>query len=302
MHEITRNIAAAKRIIESGGRGILVTIVATSGSTYRRPGARAVISEEGEATGALSGGCVERDLAERIEPWLVDFAPRVIRYDAASTSDIVFGLGLGCRGVIDMLIEPFDASHLPPLLADFHWNGLEPVVWTTRFDGRELLSEVIRPERAIVIFGGGADVEPVARLAQQIGWRPSVIAAKDVHPEEVAEKVDLTPFDAAVVMTHNFMHDLALLGVLLPSRIAYVGLLGPRARGEELIEQLPSFDPRWRSKLYTPIGLDLGTETPEEIALSIIAELQKVLNGRSGDSLRDADVPIHARAAVAAER
>lgn len=300
MHEITRTIAAARRLVESGRRGILVTIVATSGSTYRRPGARAVISEDGEATGALSGGCVERDLAERIEPWLADFTPRLIRYDATSPSDIVFGLGLGCRGVIEMLIEPFDAAHLPPLLADFHWSGLEPVVWKTRFQGRELMSEVIRPERAIVIFGGGPDVEPVARLAQQIGWRPSVIAPKDVHPEEVAEKVDLAPFDAAVVMTHNFLHDLALLGVLLPSAIAYVGLLGPRSRGEELIEQIPSFDPRWRAKLHSPIGLDLGSETPEEIALSIIAEVQKVLSGRSGESLRDADVPIHAPAAVAA--
>ena len=294
MHEITRTIAAAKRVIDAKKRGVLATVISTSGSTYRRAGARAVISEDGESFGTISGGCLERDLAERVAIWLSDFAPRVIHYDATKMTDIVFGLGLGCRGEIDLFIEPFDASRPPRLVTDFQWNGREPVVWTTTHDGQELLVEVIRPERAVVIFGGGADVAPVARIAQQAGMRAAIIAPKDVHPEEVREKVDLTAFDAAIVMTHNFLHDLALLAALLPSPIAYVGLLGPKSRGDDLLWQLGAIPPQWREKLHSPIGLDLGGETPEEIALAIVAEVQAVLNQRNAQSLREIAGPIHA--------
>ena len=98
MHEIDRIIAAARSVMDDGKRGILVTIVATRGSTYRRAGARAVIREDGETFGTISGGCLERDLAERAKQWLTDFTPRVVTYDASRQDDVIFGLGLGCRG------------------------------------------------------------------------------------------------------------------------------------------------------------------------------------------------------------
>ncbi len=135
----------------------------------------------------------------------------------------------------------------------------------------------------------------MARLAQQVGWRVSVIAPKDVHPEEVHEKVDLHAFDAAVIMTHNFLHDVALLTAVLPSSIPYVGLLGPKSRGEELLAQIGSMPADQLAKLHSPIGLDLGAETPDEIALSIIAEIQGALNSRSAHSLREIQGAIHAR-------
>jgi xanthine dehydrogenase accessory factor len=290
MHEIDKTLAAVRRVADEGKRGILVTIVGTRGSTYRRAGARAVISEIGESFGTLSGGCLERDLTERARGWLADPKPRLFTYDTTKTTDVVFGLGLGCRGVIDVLIEPFDAQNLPRLAREFRWNGREPVVWTTTLDGQELLVEAIRPERAIAIFGGGADVEPVARMAEQLGWRAAVISPKDMHPETVKEKVDLGVFDAAVVMTHHFLHDLALLSAILPSPIPYVGLLGPKSRGEELLAQLGETR---SERIHSPIGLDLGGETPEEIALAIIAEIQTVLNQRDGKPLRALEGPIH---------
>ena len=123
--------------------------------------------------------------------------------------------------------------------------------------------------------------------------RSLIIAPKDVHPEEVRDKVDLTAFDAAIVMTHNFLHDLALLAVLLPSAIPYIGLLGPKDRGDELMWQLGTVPAEQRAKLHNPIGLDIGGETPEEIALSIIAEVQAVLNQRTAQPLRDVRGPIH---------
>src|SRR5438105_13936795 len=109
MHELDRILSA----IRATPRGILVTVVRTHGSTYRRAGARAVIGEDGRAVGAISGGCLERDLAERTRPWLADMQPRVVTYDSSRDDDLVFGLGLGCRGVLDLLIEPFDDAHPP---------------------------------------------------------------------------------------------------------------------------------------------------------------------------------------------
>ncbi len=297
MHEIDRIIAAANQLIVQGKRGILVTVVATRGSTYRRAGARAVISEEGQTSGTLSGGCLERDLAERARQWLSDFTPRVVSYDSTRSDDVVFGLGLGCRGETHLLIEPFDALRVPRLLTGFAWQGREVVSWTTALPGREPLVESIHPQRSILIVGGGPDCEPVAKLAEQIGWLATVIAPREVHPSNLAVSVDLSQFDAAVVMTHNFLQDLELLGALLPSSIRFVGLLGPKERGRELLSKITGLSERDRTRLHSPIGLDLGAETPEEIALSIMAEVQAVLNERSGAPLRESDQPIHARSA-----
>lgn len=280
MHEIDRIIDAAKRVIDANLRGILVTIVATRGSTYRRAGARAVIREDGESFGTISGGCLERDLAARAKAWLEDFTPRVVTYDSTRSDDLVFGTGLGCRGEVDLLLEPFDGARPPRLVREFRWNGREPVVWTTG-----ALTEVIHPPRAVVLFGNGADVEPVVRFGSQLGWDVTVVAKREV--------VELAPFDAAVVMTHNFLRDLELLETLAASAIPYVGLLGPKSRGDELLAAMTNVSPDFRDRLHNPAGLDLGGETPEEIALSIVAEMQRVLEGRSGRPLRELDTPIH---------
>jgi xanthine/CO dehydrogenase XdhC/CoxF family maturation factor len=282
VHEIDRIIAAVRSVMEDGKRGILVTIVATRGSTYRRPGARAIISEDGESFGTISGGCLERDLAERARAWLDDFEPRTITYDASRGDDVVFGLGLGCRGETDMYIEPFDAAR-PPRLLDFRWNGRQPVTWTTG-----PLVETIQPPRAIAIFGGGRDVEPVARLAEQIGWNATIVGARQPFDPDL--------FDAAVVMTHNFMQDQDLLAVLLPSAIPYVGLLGPKTRGDDLLAATGL----QRGRLHNPIGLDLGADNPEEIALSIVAEIQAVLSARTARPLSESAGPIHLRTRSAA--
>jgi xanthine/CO dehydrogenase XdhC/CoxF family maturation factor len=207
--------------------------------------------------------------------------PRLVTYDSTRADDLVFGLGLGCRGVLELLIEPFDAAH-PPRLLQFAWNGREPVEWTTTLPNGETLIEAIAPERAIVVFGGGPDVEPVLALARQTGWRADAITTRDA--------IDVSAYDAAVVMTHNFERDVEILRALLPSRIRYIGILGPRSRGDELLAELAASRD---SRIFSPVGLDLGAETPEEIALSIVSEIQAVLGGGVGRSLRERDVPIH---------
>ncbi|HEX7191927.1 MAG TPA: XdhC family protein [Thermoanaerobaculia bacterium] len=273
-HEIDRILDA----VRAAERGILVTLIRTSGSTYRRGGARAVITESGATCGLVSGGCIERDLRERMKAWMDDFTPHLITYDSTTDADLVFGSGLGCRGTLELLIEPFDAAH-PPAIAAFRWNGREPVVWTTRLGDRELLVEVIRPPHTIAVFGNGADVEPVIALAERVGWR--VVRAFEQE------------LDAAVLMTHNFLRDAELLETLLPSAIPYVGVLGPKKRGAELVEHLSEEARAHAHRLRSPMGLDIGGETPEEIAISIIAEVQAVLNAREGRALLERDAPIH---------
>jgi len=277
-HEIDRILDT----VRDAGRGILVTLLRTTGSTYRRPGARAVITESGSTCGLVSGGCIERDLRERMTEWMrddmLDFRPRLITYDSTTDADLVFGSGLGCRGTLELLIEPFDAVH-PPAIAAFQWNGREPVVWTTYYEDRELLVEVIRPPRAIGVFGNGSDVEPVVALAERLGFR----VARAFQPA----------LDAAIVMTHNFLKDVELLETLLPSPIPYVGVLGPKQRGAELVAHLSDEARAHAHRLRSPIGLDLGGDTPEEIALSVIAEVQAVLNGRDGRALQERPAPIH---------
>ena len=283
MHEIDKILTACRTM----DRGVVVTVIRTHGSTYRRAGARAVISEAGQAFGAISGGCLERDLAERIKPWLADMKPRVVTYDSTRSDDLVFGLGLGCRGILELFVQPFDAAH-PPRILGFQWNGRESVEWVTTLPDGEQVLELIRPQRAIVIFGGGLDVEPLVQLAMQIGWRADVVTTRD--------PIDVGDYDAAIVMTHNFHRDVELLPRLLATSIPYIGLLGPKRRADELFaEANVARDPR----VHAPIGLDLGSDTPEEIALSIVAEIQAVLNQRSTRPLRELDEPIHSRRALA---
>src|SRR5262249_36615059 len=132
-----------------------------------------------------------------------------------------------------------------------------------------------------------------ARIAGEVGYVVTTFAPRDVHPEKVRTEVDLTGFDAAVIMTHNYLYDQTLLEAVIASPIPYVGLLGPKARGDELRPNVSG-----ASRVHSPVGLDLGGETPEQIALAIMAEIETVLNHRSGRPLRELEGPLHVRASV----
>jgi len=177
----------------------------------------------------------------------------------------------------------------------------------------EVFIEVIQPPVPLIIFGAGHDAVPLVRLGQELGWYVTVVDTRKVEttrerfqsanevilsrPETLEECIQLDNRTMAVVMTHNYLHDLELLKTLLPSPVKYLGILGPKSRTGKLLQDLQEqgITPTENQlqRFYSPVGLNIGADTPEEIALSIVAEIQSVLTNHSGGSLKNKLGPIH---------
>lgn len=179
----------------------------------------------------------------------------------------------------------------------------------------EVFLEVIRPPVRLLVFGGGPDAPPLVGFAKELGWDVSVIDTRPTSlnrerfpladklilttPGAVLRGVSVEPGTAAIIMSHDFVQDLAVLETLLTQPLEYLGVLGPRGRTERLLRELSpgaqgSAGATLRG-LHAPVGLDIGSETPEEIALAVVAEIQATLRNRAGGKLRDREGPIHGR-------
>jgi xanthine dehydrogenase accessory factor len=174
----------------------------------------------------------------------------------------------------------------------------------------DVFIDVMRPPTQLVVFGGGFDAQPLVHLAAQMGWRVMVcdqradFARAQRFPEahevlwvRTPEELPLSRLDAStvcVVMTHSLEQDHFFLQQILPLGLPYVGMLGSRARTETILEELGTSIEE--SGIFAPAGLDIGAETPEEIGVSITAEICASLSKRSGASLRDRRGPIHTTA------
>lgn len=374
MNELQRILQAVEHCHQAGKRAVLATVVHTQGSVYRKPGARMLVIEDGWRVGAISGGCLEGDIVERSRSLLsADSEPILVRYDTTSDDDIVFGLGLGCSGIVDVLLEPLNrpAAREQMALMQACFNTQKPGAIATVFaahnvpdvsvgdrliiqpDGTfvsaianphaasaliadlmqilvnrqtlvqsypiatghlEVLLEVICPPVPLLIFGAGYDALPVVQFAKQLGWQVTVLDHRpDYLTRDCFSHADhllscapdnlqtyghlLTPQTAAVVMTHHYLSDLGFLKHLIPAQLRYLGVLGPKHRMQQLWHDLAEYgifptDAQSRN-FYSPIGLDIGAETPEEIALAIVAEIQAVTRGRSSRFLRDRPGSIH---------
>jgi len=318
----------------AGSGGVMATLVTVEGSSYRRPGARMLVAEGRVRIGSISGGCLEEDLIERSRKVSATGRAELVVYDTLAENDLLWGVGLGCHGVVRILLEPVPArpgwaaaldenfrSGRPTDLAVVWENpggpvgtglrdapGARPGVAARVFDDR------IEPPTALAIFGAGDDAQPLARLARELGWRVTVADPRPAMPtearfpgvsglvlgpaDELVARAAPAPGSLAVVMTHHYRHDRPLLRHLLPLPLAYLGLLGPKARAERILADIAAeglaITPAMRSRLRAPVGLDLGADAPEEVALSVIAEMKAVLAGREGGPLRDRTLPIHA--------
>jgi len=312
----------------------LATLVHARGSSYRREGARLLVSASGRRVGSISGGCLEEDLIERTKRVMATGRCETVVYDTTQENDLVWGVGLGCHGVVSILIEPLSTRPdwvLPLLerqsrrqstvLAVRYGHGtsgtslgsVEKTVQVPSGPEPETFFELQPAPLLLRIFGAGDDAQPLVRLAREQGWkvqvsdpRPSYATqarfpeAEAVTAEPVARALSASICDertAAVIMTHHYVHDLPLLGGLLAQPLCYLGLLGPRKRAEKLVADLLAqghlVPANWRQRLHAPVGLDLGGDTPECVALAIVAELQALLSGRDARPLRERAGPIH---------
>jgi xanthine/CO dehydrogenase XdhC/CoxF family maturation factor len=380
MNELQSILDAYAEARARGERAALATVVGVEGSAYRRPGAKMLITESGQTAGTISGGCLERDVALRAIRVMETGVARLIEYDTRGQEDIVWGLGLGCNGVVRVLLESlhegsagtgalqFIADCLQAracgacatvidvvpnnqggedcavevgerLLLDEKLNpcgqslGDEKLAACIRTDALEILAgmravsrsfemgagraeiffDVINSPRPLVIFGAEHDAFPLLRQAQTVGWHVTVVDTRArcstierfseadeialCRASEVAGRVSLTENTAVVVMTHNYLDDVELLRGLLPSPVCYLGILGPRQRTLKLLEEVKAdsfgLAESEFARLHSPIGLDIGAETPEEIALAIVAEIKAVCVARRGGFLRERNAPIH---------
>ena len=340
MKELSEIVAAWDAVRAAGGEALLATVVGVSGSTYRRPGARMLLSREGRLAGSVSGGCLEGDILQKAW-WRTEQGAAIVTYDSTDADeDVVWGFGLGCNGVVQVLLERVSPEHPGPLdaLASVVRErrpqrivaviasddpavplGTAPAGWTAPANVT-VFEETVQPPAPLVIFGAGQDALPLMRLAKELGWHVTVADTRGTRarPERfpLADSVclgwpDSMKMDertAVVVMTHNYPDDRRVLKSLLLSSAGYIGQLGPRVRTERLLAELADdglvITEAMRSRLHAPIGLDLGADNPEEIALSIVAEIQAARAGRSGEYLRNRRAPLHARpeAALAAGR
>lgn len=291
MREI-REILNRLSALADGEKATLATVVDVRGSGYRLPGARMLILADGSTVGTVSGGCLEADVLERAKKVLASGVAEVFTYDTTGDEDSVFSLNMGCRGVIDIRLEPVDRD-------------------SSLIDEMRLAYEERQPSDdfeipiAVLLFGAGADAVPFGRIAAELGWqvtvydhRPAFLTverfpdAKYLHLQSHDEKPEISVDDrtAAVVMTHNYSRDKLILPALIEADLFYLGLLGPRRRTEQLLEEVnrdgARLTPKKLEKLYAPVGLDIGADTPEAIALSIIGEIQSVLTKRKGGHLR----------------
>ncbi len=344
-------------------KAILATVVDVVGSGYRRPGARMLIDENGFGIGTVSGGCLESDVLGRAKKVLVTGESIVITYDTTQDENSVFGLSMGCRGIVRILIEKVSGenrffsflhdvfesrksfsmatlissnnenltigsrffsvdseaanenfkSEISDLITEkLKQSANEKTANLEIFDFGEVFFETINPPLNLLLFGAGFDALPVVRFAKELGWRITVIDHRAAYanaeriPEADAiivaasEDLEANIFSdensAAVIMTHNYERDRNILRRLLNSKCLYVGALGPRKRTGKLLEEIgENFSDDLLQKLHAPVGLDIGAETPEEIALAIVAEIRAVLSNRNGSFLRERSGSIYSR-------
>jgi len=305
------------RACEAGSvRAALAHLVAVEGSHYRRAGARMLLAEDGRSAGAISAGCLESDLRLRLEGVFARGTADVIEYDSRSFEDLAWGLGTGCNGKVRVLLTPMTAvlaetlarasarlsAGSPARIATF--VDPPPGSGASAGDVRLLdenpeaerpgaLIEDILPPIALLIAGAGPDAVPLARLAGGLGWNVSVLSSRDrrfladrfagVEAEfpggtDAVAAISVHTRSAAVVMSHSFSEDTEALRALLDRGFPYLGVLGPRERTVSLLLRACGAGPGAAMRIHSPVGMDLGAETAEEIALSIVAEIQSCLS------------------------
>ena len=379
MKELIDIVAAYDIAAKQGRKTALATVVQVEGSAYRRAGARMLITEDGQLTGAISGGCLEGDALRKARLVILQQEPMLVTYDTTDDDDAKLGVGLGCNGIIHILIEPINGDANNPIsFLKTVVTGRKHAVLVTLFsvedrkapqpgtclcltdsglllnrlegsadqlqiieDAKRVMEEqrsetrlysegiaytafveFVKPLISLVIIGAGNDALPLAKLTAVLGWDTTVIDGRPNYalperfpsaqrvivakPEQVLSHISINQHTAFVLMTHNYNYELALLKELLPLQLSYVGVLGPKKKLARLLAEIEEGGQKVTEEqlksVYGPVGLDIGSEGSEEIALSIVAEIKAVLSHRKGYSLRYKPASIHASQLTAATK
>ena len=381
MKEIRDIILFFDQAQQQGKKTALASVVHLEGSSYRRPGARMLINDEGQLTGAISGGCLEGDALRKALLVIAQQHSKLVTYDTKDEEDVSVGLQLGCAGIIQVLFEPIDMKaemnpitflrkaiasrqksvlvtlfsteekHKPqigtcflleedntitgdipfPEIKDAIIMEVQSVMksqasifknYTIENSTLTAFIEFLHPPIALVVVGAGNDAIPLVNIANSLGWEVSIVDGRSTHakpgrfasgcqvfagkPAKVLDPIRIDEKTVFVLMTHNYNYDLAMLKILLEQNVTYIGVLGPKKKLirmlDEIIDKAHTDDKEGRgmkltekqlNSIYGPVGLEIGAETAEEIAVSIIAEINAVFAGKKGGSLRDSKNFIH---------
>lgn len=367
MKEINEILKAYSQAKSEGKKTALATVVKVEGSSYRQPGARMLVTEDGELTGAISGGCLEGDALRKALLSIHQKQNKLVTYNTNNEDDAEVGLQLGCNGIVHILFEYIgeEVSNNPiKLLQQLELEREEAVIvtvfslkrnafqiGTTLFfrkdspvlnhnsevlnlisdvkevlktktsvvkklqeeNDNEALIEYIKPSISLVIAGAGNDIQPLVKMASILGWKITISEGRGTHatkkrfpradqvsvvkPEQFLENIVIDNQTYFALMTHNYKYDLAVLKVLLKTDFHYIGILGPKSKFNRMLDDLSiegiTVSEEQMKRIHTPIGLDIGAETSEEIALSIVSEIKAVASERIGTSLKYKEGKIH---------
>ncbi len=372
MRELEFIIAQYENLSSQGTGCVLATVVHVEGSSYRRAGARMLVDEFGNITGAISGGCLEGDALRKALHALHQQKNKLITYDTSDDDDAIIGAQLGCNGIIQVLFEPLnygDVSNpcelLKAIVAQKHaltivvqfnldrskeqagtillidknlkYSGKKPekelfdlileqaqltlqnkrshfAEFTIHEETQHLFIQNYQPPVKLIIVGAGNDAQILAQQGELLGWEVIVTDGRPTHankerftsscqiivtkPEQTLENIEIDQRSCFVLMSHNYKYDLAVLKLLLAEdQIPYIGILGPLKKYQRMQNDLNTegfyITEEFEKRIHAPIGLEIGAETPAEIGLSILAEIQSVLTQSSARPLREKSEPIH---------
>ncbi|RYY61088.1 MAG: XdhC/CoxI family protein [Chitinophagaceae bacterium] len=371
MKEIRDIIESFENAVKEGKRSALATVVHVEGSSYRRPGARMLVTEDGLLTGAISGGCLEGDALRKALLAINQQHNKLVTYDTSDEDDAKFGVQLGCNGIVHILFEPIDVkqeNNPIALLRELVSKRSNAVLVTlfsitdsnqpgTSFLYREknvrhsslqftlqeaLVKEVkqaleehssklkenipgysslqgfiefIPPPVSLVIAGAGNDALPLVEITSLLGWQVTVIDGRPTHATAArfpkasdvrvmkSDELDSLAIDQGtvfVLMTHNYNYDYDLLKQLVVKDVLYIGVLGPKTKLDRMLSEMAAegITPTEQQlkRVHGPLGLDIGAETAEEIAVSLVAEIKSVIAGVTVQPLKEKTEPIHRRA------
>jgi xanthine dehydrogenase accessory factor len=270
----------------------LATLVRANGSSYRRVGARMLIASDGTRVGSLSAGCLEEEVAACALQVIHTREPTMMSFDTRRR--------FGCDGSIEIFIEPVADEFLADLAQ--HFLLRQTCMIATVFENAERLGsfistldcakagtlcQTVEPPLRLIVVGDEPELPSLEIFARTLGWQIVNCRSVAEFPNELDART------AALIKTHHYGRDCAALRLLLPKGLPYLGLIGPRRRRDRILGDVLDSGAEMRSQLFAPAGLDLGGESSEEVALSVIAEIQRVFGQGSGESLRDRKAPIH---------